>query len=78
MSILRRLAGSFVNLVTRNVPGPPVTNLPPDIDGRRDSADMDYERAVLEAQLSAKGSAAMSGTIVSGPRHEFGPPRNAR
>jgi hypothetical protein len=54
--LLGRLAGQ--------IPGPPPDPPPPDPDGRR-QGDLDITRAILDAQLQAKGSAAMGGTMVS-------------
>lgn len=62
MGIRERLS-RLIDTLLDQIPGPPPEPPPPDADGRREG-DLDYERAVLEAQLQAKGSAATSGTVV--------------
>jgi hypothetical protein len=74
MSIVSRLRRKLVDLLISEVPGPYPDSVPPDIDGRRDSNAPGHDRAVLGAQLQARGSAG-GGTVVSGQHAGFGPPR---
>ena len=53
MFVFRALASAiarFFNLIFGGI-NPPSDSHPPDIDGRRDSGDMGYERAALEAKM---------------------------
>ena len=75
MSLLGRLRRKLVDLLISEVPGPYPDSVPPDIDGRRDSDAPGHDRAVLDAQLQARGSAGGGGTVVSGPHDGFGPPK---
>lgn len=65
MQRFSRVSGVLARIASE-LPGPPSDPPPPDADGRR-QGDLDVSRASLEAQLQAKGSAAMGGTMVSSP-----------
>ena len=57
----------IIAAIVGELPGPPPeTAAPPDADGRR-SWDLDAGRASLDAQLQAKGTAGMGGTVVGAP-----------
>ena len=47
---LRSAIGRVLNAIFGDI-NPPSRSHPPDIDGRRDSGDMGYERAALEAKM---------------------------
>jgi hypothetical protein len=53
MSLVRRIASALARLVNWFFGGimPPEGSRPPDVDGRRDSGDLSYDRAVLEAKM---------------------------
>jgi hypothetical protein len=64
-----------VIVLISEAPGPWPDSVPPDVDGRRDTDAPGFGRAALDAQLQARASAGMGGTIVSGLHDGFGPPR---
>jgi hypothetical protein len=67
MSVLARLRRKVTDLLISEVPGPYEPGAPPDPDGRRGSDQVDHDRASLDAQVQARGSAGMGGTVVSSP-----------
>ncbi len=50
LSAIAKATGRLFNMIF-GVITPPNTSRPPDIDGRRDSGDMSYDRAALEAKM---------------------------
>jgi hypothetical protein len=53
MSLLRQIASALARLFNWVFGGirPPEVSHPPDVDGRRDSGDLSFDRAVLEAKM---------------------------